>query len=158
MIGDSTMNGIFNSLACLLRRRSKGTLVPWESSKMTKIHGDYGSRNGEVYKQVFNSFLITCNGQVFWVGEMVLYKVRWIQSCSKGFHPQCEHVWAALVESSILKPGMQECYTSKAARCSFPSIQYCIFIIVRGLKDTEKRDAALAETSRTLKLWRALNR
>jgi hypothetical protein len=27
MIGDSTMNGIFNSLACLLRRRSRGMLV-----------------------------------------------------------------------------------------------------------------------------------
>lgn len=55
MIGDSTMNGIFSSLACLSRDQlTSGRHRPWELSEMTQIHDDepYMSRGGETYRQV----------------------------------------------------------------------------------------------------------
>jgi hypothetical protein len=62
MIGDSTMNGIFNSLACLTRHISTGRQGPWEDSDMTRIQDAYWSRNGEVYKQVLLPCLMTLAG------------------------------------------------------------------------------------------------
>ncbi len=53
MIGDSTMNGIFNSLACLLRhRQATGHLEPWDRSEVSAIRGEYMSRSGGIYLQV----------------------------------------------------------------------------------------------------------
>lgn len=61
MIGDSTMNGIFNSLACLLRSRlATGHLEPWERSEVTDIRGDYTSRSGDIYLQVRCSLALPC--------------------------------------------------------------------------------------------------
>ncbi len=59
MIGDSTMNGIFSSLACLLRNRiESGRHMPWEVSNITKIQDniEYMSRGGEAIKQVGGIF------------------------------------------------------------------------------------------------------
>ncbi len=55
MIGDSTMNGIFSSLGCMLKDRlTSGRHRPWDTSNMTKIHDkfEYISRGGEAVRQV----------------------------------------------------------------------------------------------------------
>ncbi|EIE19824.1 hypothetical protein COCSUDRAFT_44250 [Coccomyxa subellipsoidea C-169] len=66
MIGDSTMNGIFSSLACLLRNRiESGRHMPWEVSNITKIHDniEYMSRGGEAIKQVTGEMFLEGGGE-----------------------------------------------------------------------------------------------
>ena len=51
MIGDSTMNGLYVSLGCLMRRLSEGAISTWDVSEMTRVKDDYQSRNGPAFKQ-----------------------------------------------------------------------------------------------------------
>ena len=52
MIGDSTMNGLYISLGCLMRHLSEGALSTWDVSKMPRIKDEYQSRVGPIFKQV----------------------------------------------------------------------------------------------------------
>ncbi|CAL8469520.1 g9061 [Coccomyxa elongata] len=67
MIGDSTMNGIFSSLGCMLKDHlTSGRHQPWDMSDMTKIHDkfEYTSRSGDAVRQVTGEMMLGGGGEI----------------------------------------------------------------------------------------------